>query len=117
MSTSPVSNQHTSFVWSDRTCQILMGPMGVMVPPVGAEFNAPPLFEFAERLSPGRQGGTLPPWRRHADSSRRLWPRSPGNVKAIQIHHFVPGRHEVIDKLFLCIVTRINLRDGSKLGV
>ncbi len=38
-------------------------------------------------------------------------------VKAIEIHHLVPGRHEVIDKLLLRVVTGIDFRDGSKLRV
>ena len=38
-------------------------------------------------------------------------------VVAIQVHHLVPGRHEVTHKRLLSIVARIDFRDGSKLGV
>ena len=43
--------------------------------------------------------------------------RSVSKVEAIEIHHLVPGRHEVIDKLLLRVVTGIDFRDGSKLRV
>ena len=43
--------------------------------------------------------------------------RSVDQIKTIEVHHLVPNRHEVIDKLLLCVGTGINFRNGSKLRV
>ena len=38
-------------------------------------------------------------------------------VETIQIHHLVPRVHEVAHECLLCIVTSVEVRDGSELGV
>jgi hypothetical protein len=38
-------------------------------------------------------------------------------VEAIKVHHLVPGRHEVIDKLLLRVRTSIDFSQGPELGV
>src|SRR5205807_1689769 len=40
-----------------------------------------------------------------------------GEVEAVQIHHLGPRGHEVAHELLLRVVTRVDLREGSKLGV
>ena len=37
-------------------------------------------------------------------------------IKAIEIHHLVPGRNEVLHELLLCIVARVDLCEGAQLG-
>ena len=39
--------------------------------------------------------------------------RSVSQVKTIKVHHLVPDRNEVIDKLLLCVGAGINFGDGS----
>jgi len=36
-------------------------------------------------------------------------------LKSIEVHHFAPRIYKIRDKLFFCIITRINFRDGAKL--
>jgi hypothetical protein len=43
--------------------------------------------------------------------------RRSGEVEAIEVHDPVPRSHEVTHKRLLRVVTRIDLRDGSELGV
>ena len=38
-------------------------------------------------------------------------------VEAIQVHHLVPGRHEVIDKLLLRVQASVDFSQGAELGV
>ena len=40
-----------------------------------------------------------------------------GEVKAVQVHDFIPGFNEIIDKFFLGILTSINFCQGSELGI
>src|SRR6266542_6181426 len=40
-----------------------------------------------------------------------------GKVEAIESHHLVPCSHEVTHEPLLRVVTRVDLRDGSELGV
>ncbi len=40
-----------------------------------------------------------------------------GEVEAIKVHHLVPGRDEVMDKLLLRIRTSIDFSEGAELGV
>ncbi len=40
-----------------------------------------------------------------------------GEVEAIKIHHLVPRSHKVTHKRLLRVVTCIDFRDGSELGV
>ena len=54
-----------------------------------------------------------PPYRK---SSRTLMLRS-GEVEAIKVHHFVPGRDEVVDKLLPRVGTSVEFRQGAELGV
>ena len=37
------------------------------------------------------------------------------HVKAIEIHHLAPGRHEILDELLLRIIAGVNFSDGPKL--
>ena len=50
-------------------------------------------------------------YRRRSIATNRI------EVKAIKIHHLVPGRYEVIDELLLRVITGIDFRDGSKLRI
>ncbi len=47
---------------------------------------------------------------------RRTSPRS-GKVEAIEIHDLVPRSHKVTHKRLLRVVTRVDFRNGSELGV
>ncbi len=38
-------------------------------------------------------------------------------VEAIKVHHLVPGRYEVMDKLLLRIQTSVDFSEGAELGV
>jgi hypothetical protein len=38
-------------------------------------------------------------------------------VEAIKVHHLVPGRDEVMDKLLLRIRTSVDFSEGAELGV
>ena len=38
-------------------------------------------------------------------------------VEAIKVHHLVPGRYEVMDKLLLRIRTSVDFSEGAELGV
>ena len=40
-----------------------------------------------------------------------------GEVKAIQVLHFVPGRDKVMDELLLRVRTSVHLGQGPELGV
>src|SRR5512137_3014753 len=40
-----------------------------------------------------------------------------GEVEAIKVHHLGPGRHEVLDKLLLCVRASVDLGQSPKLGV
>ena len=40
-----------------------------------------------------------------------------GEVEAIQVHHLVPGRDKVMDKLLLRVRTSIDFSQGAELGV
>ncbi len=41
----------------------------------------------------------------------------PSEVESIKIHHLIPCRNEVFHKLLLCVVTSVNFRNGTELGV
>src|SRR5262245_42149379 len=60
---------------------------------------------LADRLSPPYQ-----------KPSRTLMLRS-GEVEAIKVHHFVPGRDEVVDKLLPRVGTSVDFSQGAELGV
>ena len=38
-------------------------------------------------------------------------------VEAIQVHHLIPGRYKVMDKLLLGVRTSVDFRQGPELGV
>src|SRR5437588_304130 len=40
-----------------------------------------------------------------------------GEVESIEVHDLVPSGHEVTHELLLRVVARVDLRDGSELGV
>ena len=40
-----------------------------------------------------------------------------GEVEAIKVHHLVPGRYEVLDKLLLRVRASVDFRQGPELGV
>ena len=40
-----------------------------------------------------------------------------GEIEAIKVHHFGPGRHEVLDKLLLRVRASIDLGQSPELGV
>jgi hypothetical protein len=40
-----------------------------------------------------------------------------GEVKAIQVHHLVPGRDKVMDKLLLGVRASVDFSQGAELGV
>ncbi|OGB93544.1 MAG: hypothetical protein A2Z31_08990 [candidate division NC10 bacterium RBG_16_65_8] len=45
------------------------------------------------------------------------YPLRSRKVEAIQVHHLVPGRHEVIDKLLLRVRASVDFSQGAELGV
>src|SRR5262245_66571748 len=60
---------------------------------------------LADRLAPHYQ-----------KPSRTLTLRS-GDVEAIKVHHFVPGRDEVMDKFLPRVGTSVDFSQGAELGV
>src|SRR5438105_957563 len=55
-----------------------------------------------------------------ADGRGRARPRARAlsdKVEAIKIHHLVPRGHKVTHELLLSVVTGVDLREGSELGV
>jgi hypothetical protein len=40
-----------------------------------------------------------------------------GKVEAIEAHHLIPGRYEVMDKLLLAVGTAVDLGEGAELGI
>jgi hypothetical protein len=40
-----------------------------------------------------------------------------GEVETVEVHHFVPHRHEVVQELLLGVLTSIDFRQGPELGV
>lgn len=38
-------------------------------------------------------------------------------LEPIQVHHLIPGRHKILNKFFLCIITRVHLRNGPEFGI
>src|SRR6185312_6121552 len=40
-----------------------------------------------------------------------------GEVEAIEVHHLVPGRDEIVDELLLGVGTSVDLRQCAELGV
>jgi hypothetical protein len=40
-----------------------------------------------------------------------------GEVKAIKVHHFAPGRDEVVDELLLRVETAVGFSQSAELGV
>ena len=40
-----------------------------------------------------------------------------GEVEAIKVHNLGPGRHEVLDKLLLCVLASVDLGQSPELGV
>ena len=49
--------------------------------------------------------------------SFNLYPTRSRQIEAIKVHHLVPGRDEIVDKLLLRILTAINFGQSPKLGV
>src|SRR6266545_6397987 len=47
----------------------------------------------------------------------RTWTSGSGDVEPIDVHDLVPRGHEVTHELLLGVVARVDLRDGSELGV
>jgi len=47
------------------------------------------------------------------------WPFSDPSpdVEAIEVHHLVPGRHEILDELLLRVLAGVDLGQGAQLGV
>lgn len=43
--------------------------------------------------------------------------RRSGEIEAVEIHHLVPRSHKVTHELLLRVVLRVDLREGSELGV
>src|SRR4029077_17437049 len=39
------------------------------------------------------------------------------HVETIETHDLVPRRHEVADEFLLCVIARVDLREGTKFGV
>src|SRR5713226_6286966 len=73
-------------------------------PELAASTESPPnSCELIERKS---KAATLP-----------SFPPSSGKVVAIKVHHLVPRSHEVLHKRVLRVVTCIDFRDCSELGV
>ncbi len=46
-----------------------------------------------------------------------VYPMRSSKVEAIKVHHFVPGRHEVIHKLLLRVRASVDFSQGAELGV
>src|ERR1700723_4722400 len=46
----------------------------------------------------------------------KTFPRESGEVKAVQVHHLVPGSHEVAHERLLRVVTGICFCEGPELG-
>src|SRR5713226_3193648 len=73
-------------------------------PELAASTESPPnSCELIERQSKAATLPSLPP--------------SSGKVVAIKVHHLVPRSHEVLHKRLLRVVTCIDFRDCSELGV
>ena len=53
----------------------------------------------------------------HADQARSTKRQTLRKVEAIQVHHLVPGRNEIVDELLLPIRTAVNFSQGAELGV
>jgi transposase len=47
----------------------------------------------------------------------KAYPLRSCEVEAIQVHHLVPGRHEVTDELLLRVRASVDFRQGTELGV
>src|SRR5713226_4631219 len=73
-------------------------------PELAASTESPPnSCELIERQSKAATLPSLPP--------------SSGKVVAIKVHHLVPRSHEVLHKRLLRVVTCVNFRNCSELGV
>jgi len=45
-----------------------------------------------------------------------LIPRS-GEVEAVEVHYLVPHRYKVVNELFFRVITPVDFRQGTELGV
>src|SRR2546425_11459607 len=54
-------------------------------------------------------------WRNRA--KRSTWASESGKVESIEVHDLAPRGNEVARELALCVVTRVDLRDCTKLRV
>ncbi len=45
-----------------------------------------------------------------------LWVRV-REVETIEVHHLVPDPNEIMDKLFVCVLTSVDLRQCPKLSI
>src|SRR5690606_13446352 len=89
---------------------------GIMSSPVRAGATGPVASPVrigagTAKLSPA--GVKKPPGRKAARALGANCSRS-GEVEAIQVHHLVPGGHEVLDELLAVVVLRVHLRDGTQ---
>ena len=91
-----------------------MSPRASLAPRAGAEPDrASPSQLAARRATPGECA-----WRsRDRAMVQTLRYAGSGKVEAIKIHYLVPHGHKVAHKRLLRVVTCIDFRDGSELGV
>ena len=85
-------------------------------PPSTALLLLPPSCRrwLRQVVAPEPNGGWLPGCR---EPRHRLRGGKSTEVEAIEVHDLVPRRHEVTHELLLRVVTCVDLRDGSELGV
>ena len=95
-------------------------------PGVGAEHERKPMLKTREAL--GQPVPVIPAIAGTQDFKKhrpigRFWPLrclhtlQSRQVEAVQVHHLVPCRHKVLDKLLLRVRRGIDLGQGAQLGV